>query len=57
MKYADNDDAAATDGSAASGVGVQQSEDYDVGETGFKCLAKMPTTGGFFTRESKHGQP
>jgi hypothetical protein len=39
------------------GQGVQSPENYDVGEEGFKCLGKMPVTGGFFTREPKHGQP
>ncbi len=40
----------------ASGAGVQPPQDYDVGETGFKCLGTMPVTGGFFTREPQHGQ-
>lgn len=39
------------------GAGVQQDSDYDATEEGFTCLGKMPVTGGFFTREPKHGQP
>ena len=39
------------------GQGVVHSDEYDTNEDGYKCLAKMPTLGGFFTRASRHGQP
>lgn len=52
-----------TDGDVADesaeglGSGVQQDGDNEGTEDGYLCLGKMPVTGGFFTRESEHGQP
>lgn len=49
-------DMGSQESSGAAGQGVQAAQDYDVGETGYKCLGTMPVTGGFFTREPQHGQ-
>lgn len=38
------------------GAGVEAPEGHDIGEAGFKCEAKFPLTGEFWTRDPEHGQ-
>ena len=38
------------------GAGVEAPQNGDVGEAGYKCEAKFPLTGEFWTRDPKLGQ-
>lgn len=38
------------------GAGVEAPEAHDIAEVGYKCEAKFPLTGEFWTRDPESGQ-
>lgn len=38
------------------GEGVEAPEGHDIAEVGYKCEAKFPLTGAFWTRDPESGQ-
>lgn len=38
------------------GEGVEAPEPHDIADVGYKCEAKFPLTGAFWTRDPEHGQ-